>query len=455
MKNNIHIFCNIPNYFNENDINQIKDNYKYYLFPKLKKIIECKSNINFIEMIKEYKYESKYDYILFIDGRINFNSKVKIELPTNRKPLVTTLLNIHNSLKINLLNMMNYNYNNQMYLCQFLCIHKSYISKFKDKIYQSELEIKRLYDKIKPIFNSESVILNYLYKNKTLFKLIPDINIKYKDYDFVTMTTFGRMGRFGNQTFQWLLLNQLSHIHNRIIKLPHHFHYHDKISIHLHKVFNMNINYLDTLDYLKPIYVYREKRFNYNHEIEQIEMKKNINYDFYGYFQSPLYFNKIKLQSILEFNNKYNYIIKKYNEYKENHKECNIISIHIRRGDLIQAKQYGPSINTSYLQRSINLMRKNIKNIVWLIFSDDITWCKNKLKLKEPIYYPNGKLEDDFILMSLCDHHIISNSTYSWWASYINQKNKIVICPKEWFYKDFLKPNEHDNDLIPKYWIRL
>jgi hypothetical protein len=71
----------------------------------------------------------------------------------------------------------------------------------------------------------------------------------------------------------------------------------------------------------------------------------------------------------------------------------------------------------------------------FLIFSDDIQWCKQNFpEMKNFVYIEGQKDYEDFLLMSLCNHNIICNSSFSWWAAWINQNsNKIVIAPKKWF----------------------
>ena len=103
-----------------------------------------------------------------------------------------------------------------------------------------------------------------------------------------------------------------------------------------------------------------------------------------------------------------------------------------------------------YLENASKLFPKNS---LFVIFSDNIYWCMKELKgldLKM-FFMPKQKHHLDFYLMSLCDHNIISNSSFSWWAAYINQnKDRIVVAPKKWYGPK----NPHDTkDLIPEDWI--
>jgi len=457
MKELKYILCNIPQYFNKNDIKNIEINYKKYIFPKHKIIIkyfQYNTFYDFIvsltEIIKELKFEKQYSQkILLIDGRINFTSKVKDIKEQEDKLLNIPIQSISLNIKKNIYNHCNINEIYPFYLYHFIYLNKKNINSLIHG-----LIIEKQKQNVFINYYDDSIFLKYLHHN---INNINNININYtiNDYSFFTMTTFGRMGRLGNQIFQWMFLNGLAKKYNRILKIPYTFNKdNDKYSMHLQKIFNIKYNYLSSLDYYKPIYTYKEQKFNYNEVLEKINFEKYNNYDFCGYFQSEQYFKNISIKPYLEIHSN---LYEKYKNdiLKYKNKNSRLISIHIRRGDLIQARQYGPSISNKYIQESINYMRSKFKNIIWLIFSDDTEWCKKTLKMKEPIFYPNGDLIQDFIMMSMCDSHIISNSTYSWWASYLNEdKNKIIICPKEWFYKDFLQNNEDDTDLIPSSWHR-
>jgi hypothetical protein len=105
-----------------------------------------------------------------------------------------------------------------------------------------------------------------------------------------------------------------------------------------------------------------------------------------------------------------------------------------------------------YLKSLSMLPESDVKFVI----SDNIPLCKEVLNNEiDNLVYVDDKMEKSFILISLCDYNIIGNSTFSWWASYLNlNKNSITICPKtEWFgpgYQHFTL-----KDLFPNNWICL
>lgn len=137
----------------------------------------------------------------------------------------------------------------------------------------------------------------------------------------------------------------------------------------------------------------------------------------------------------------------------------NSVSIHIRRGDYIKLPQNAKKFQQtplSYYHDAINFLAQKISNIHCFIFSDDIDWAKENLIInhnKSFINHNKGKDSyKDMQLMSRCKHNIICNSTFSWWAAYLNSsKEKIVLAPNKWFANNILE----DKDIIPQSWIKL
>jgi len=135
----------------------------------------------------------------------------------------------------------------------------------------------------------------------------------------------------------------------------------------------------------------------------------------------------------------------------------NSVSVHIRRGDFVNPnniKIHG-FVGFEYYKDALNLIQKNFDNLEYFVFSDDINWVKANIDLpKNAHIVSNGSPISDFRLMSLCQHNIIANSTFSWWAAYLNQNPyKTVICPKKWFADYTL--NSQSVDLFPAGWIRI
>jgi len=177
-----------------------------------------------------------------------------------------------------------------------------------------------------------------------------------------------------------------------------------------------------------------------------------------GYWQSEKYFFDIKKEIIEEFS-----LIKPINELSlkilNKIMEKNSVSIHIRRGDYItntSANKFHGVCSLSYYYSAINLIKNHVENPFFIVFSDDIKWTKENLKISDEVIYVdhNGpeKSHEDLFLMSRCSHHIIANSSFSWWAAWLSQNpRKMVITPTPWFdYQNYCY-----QDIIPNDWIKI
>lgn len=106
------------------------------------------------------------------------------------------------------------------------------------------------------------------------------------------------------------------------------------------------------------------------------------------------------------------------------------IAIHVRRGDYVNNPFYVDLTETDYYLTACGQFPENSK---FLIFSDDINWCKENFD-EQSFDFSEGKTEEeDLKLMASCKGIIMANSSFSWWAAYLGDPNKKVIYPKKWF----------------------
>lgn len=191
-------------------------------------------------------------------------------------------------------------------------------------------------------------------------------------------------------------------------------------------------------------------------EIVHIPEFKNIYLD--GYFQSEKYFVHIRevLLAYFTFPNldAENEIILKTINTAEN-----AVSIHLRRGDYLkpEVQKYHGSLPSKYYLEAINFLNENFEHCRFFVFSDDITYCKEifkNIKNIEYIDHNQGKNSwKDMYLMTQCRHHIIANSSFSWWGAWLGKKDGKTIAPKNWFNKEVA--NFNIQDIVPKNWITI
>lgn len=114
--------------------------------------------------------------------------------------------------------------------------------------------------------------------------------------------------------------------------------------------------------------------------------------------------------------------------------EAESVAVHVRRGDYLQESRFAIQ-EQEYFIKAVDLVKSKLTNPIFYFFSDDHSFVKKHLlEATGGILVEGGDLISDFFWMRKCKHHIISNSTFSWWPAWLNSnKNKIVIAPKNWF----------------------
>lgn len=141
-------------------------------------------------------------------------------------------------------------------------------------------------------------------------------------------------------------------------------------------------------------------------------------------------------------------------------KNSNSIAIHIRRGDYVSDKitaEYHGICGINYYLEAIKLLASKNNNFTLIFFSDDSYWVKERFRdlPYSKIFIDHNKNEDswkDMFLMSSCSHNVIANSSFSWWAAWLNDNpEKKVIAPKKWFNTEDL----NTQIVLPEEWIKL
>lgn len=194
----------------------------------------------------------------------------------------------------------------------------------------------------------------------------------------------------------------------------------------------------------------REKSMKFDPDFHQFKNDTVLD----GYWQSPTYFENCESQLRDAFSWK-NALPKRWDSFMEEFQGCPIASIHFRRGDYASnpnaAAIHGGICDEEYYTVAIARLRQSVPGIRFAVFSDEPDWVKSHRKDLEGEFFVRGNADSDahvdMRLMSMCNHHVIANSTFSWWGAWLNNsQEKRVIAPRRWF------ADGRAIDILPKSW---
>ena len=285
------------------------------------------------------------------------------------------------------------------------------------------------------------------------------------------------MGGLGNQMFQYAAGRRLAATHNTILKLDisdfKDYNLHD-YCLPVFKIQELLATPEETKLFKEPessslkkifkkiwgcpnklgITHIRENQYHFDPKI--LTMHDTVYLD--GYWQSERYFSNITDIIRAEFTVKFPQTGKNM-ELAQQITSCESVSLHVRRGDYVtdeKTKTIHGTCDLDYYARCIERLSEKVHRPCFFIFSDDPEWTERNLKIPHPVTFiaHNGpkKNYEDLRLMSQCRHHIIANSSFSWWGAWLGQhQDTIVYAPKRWFNS----PSFHTQDLVPEAWARI
>ena len=196
--------------------------------------------------------------------------------------------------------------------------------------------------------------------------------------------------------------------------------------------------------------IYREPHFQFDPHFDNIQPPVTLT----GYFQTYRYFEGIE-QQIREELRVPDPSDMETLQLSQRLSDQNYAVLHIRRGDYVsstKASRIYAQCTLDYYQAAME--RLPTSNPV-LVLSDDLPWARENLPAIRPLVFPEAKLDRpglaDLWLMSRATHHIIANSSFSWWGAWLAVKGGLKIAPRRWFHD----PTMNDTDLTPEEWIRI
>ncbi len=181
--------------------------------------------------------------------------------------------------------------------------------------------------------------------------------------------------------------------------------------------------------------------------------REGVVYD--GWWQSPRYFSGVetKIREDFQFSRP---VIPASRELLSRIEQSNAICLNVRRTDFLKVDTLNAT-DLDYFLRAADYLGRAVSEPRFFIFSDDVAWCREHLKLDFPLEvvgheHKGYKFGNYLQLMTRCRHFIIPNSSFAWWAAWLNTgAEKQVVAPEHWF----TDPTIDTTDLVPEAWHRL
>ena len=280
----------------------------------------------------------------------------------------------------------------------------------------------------------------------------------------ISFGNIGYMGRLGNQMFQFASTLSIGKRKGYEVRFPiencNGFRRIGPIDLNTGSLSDVKCDLLDCFDIPEEYFIpssrlqlysmYSESIFEYDNRIESIPDGCNLS----GYFQTEKYFTGEEdgIKKLFSFKKE---IIEEGNRILNRIIGGELISIHVRRGDYTLYPDHHPTCNPEYYSKGLEKIKSvSGENVNIIIFSDDKKWCYENMgrHIGENFIIP--ETENPYVelyMMTKCNYHIIANSSFSWWGSWLSD-SKLTISPSVWFGSSMGK---NTSDVYCKNWIKI
>ncbi len=268
----------------------------------------------------------------------------------------------------------------------------------------------------------------------------------------ITFLQLGQLGQLGNQMFQYAMLLGVAAKRGCDIGIPIE---HRDLSARTGTYGKGRLALFDAFcgieakdcSGVQPLFRVSETR----HEFVPAILESPDGADFEGYFQTERYFEHCAEQVRASFRF-HDHIVDAARSQLPDSRPT--VSVHIRRGDYKKAPEKFPLVNPAWYTKALELAGGGHP----VVISDDPKWCRKQLPKagfpSDATWISGNDAATDLCLMSLCDHHIIANSSFSWWGAWLNpSQEKRVVLPEAWFGPALSDKNTRD--VACTDWIQL
>lgn len=290
------------------------------------------------------------------------------------------------------------------------------------------------------------------------------------------------MGGLGNQMFQYATARRLANRHNTQVKMDLSWYTMQRDPSRQYELdhFRLEQTFVPDVERVRfpktpitkaarIIYAiccrYRKPR------PYDLVMEKNASFDpkirtlpdnivLIGYWQSYRYFNDIRTILIEDFRLA-DPLSAEDKRVADKIESAPSVAIHIRRGDYVtkmKTRMFHGCCSPAYYHKAIEYISQRMLKPHFFVFSDDMQWAREHIRTHHNITYVDHNTPNfgwrDLTLMRLCRHNIIANSSFSWWAAWLNTySEKIVVGPEKYYVSKI--QNRYTKDLFPSGWVRL